>query len=185
MRGQFFSMDVFIAAIILVSGTIVLLYGVVGTTSVQQAQLFSADVLRESLTTSVRELEHPIVSSAHTGFANRSNPYDIQNSELTLGEVIGEYHHLANASTDPVDIGNYTLRRDVITRETIGSLVPGQYSYSISIGDDISDMTTIVNRSRIPQSNAEYVVYSRSILAGIDRNREFFGPYTLEVSVWN
>ena len=109
MRGQFFSLDVFIAAVILVSGTVVLLYSVIGATSLQQAQLFSADVLRESLTSTVRDLNYPVVSSAFTGYANLSNPYDIRNPDMTLGEVIGEYHHLIGKSAPgSADEGNYT-----------------------------------------------------------------------------
>ena len=186
MRGQFFSLDVFIAAIILVSGTVVLLYSVVGMTSLQQAQLFTGDVLRESLTSSIRELNYEVLISPEDGYANASNPYDIRNFDMSLGELIGEYHHLAERSTasSPQE-GNYTERRDNITRRTIAALIPSQYSYTISIGSQLDDMTDLSYRYRLPQEQAEFIVVTRSIVAGIDRNRVFFGPYTFEVIVWN
>jgi hypothetical protein len=186
MRGQFFSLDVFIAAIILVSGTVVLLYSVVGMTSLQQAQLFGGDVLRETLVSSVRELNYDVLISPTNGYANASNPYDIRNIDMSLGELIGEYHYLAQKSVSgSPDESNYTARRGNITQRTIGSLIPGQYSFSISIGDDLSDMTLLTERIRLGRDEAEFIVATRSIVAGIDRDREFFGPYTIEVIVWN
>ena len=185
MRGQFFSVDVFIAALILVGGTVVLLYSVVGMTSLQQAQLFTGDVLRETLVSSVRELNYPVLTSPTDGYADASNPYDIRNYDMSLGELIAEYHYLAERSTLPEDIANYTERRDTITRRTIAPQIPSQYSYTISIGRDLDDMTLLASRIRIDRDRADFVVASRNIVAGIDRNREFYGPYTIEVIVWN
>ena len=186
MRGQFFSVDVFIASLILVGGAVVLLYTVVGMTGLQQAQLFSGDVLRETLVSSVRELNYPVLMSPTDGFADADNPYDIRNFDMSLGELIAEYHYLAEQSVaGSPEEGNYTERRDTITQQTIAPQIPNQYSYTISIGEDLDDMTLLADRERIHIDRAEFVVASRSIVAGIDRNREFFGPYTIEVIVWN
>ena len=188
MRGQFFSLDVFIAAIVLISGSVVLLYSIVGTTSLQESQLFTADILRETVTASVRDLNYRVLTSPIDGYANASDPYDIRNFDMTLGELIGEYHFLANkslAAGDMVAHGAYIERRNEITRRTIAQLISAQYSYTIGIGEDITDMTPLAGRVRIQRSDAQFVVASRSIVAGIDRDREFFGPYTIEVIVWN
>lgn len=184
-RGQFFSIDVFIAAVILISGTVVLLFSISGSSDLQSGQLFSGDLLRETLTKSVRELNYPVLTSPDPsiGYADPTNPYDIKNFDYTLGEVIGEYHHLAQASTG-VAQANYTSRRGNITMRTIAPLIGGQYSYRINLRNETS-VETISARERIPFDESEYRVASRSIVAGIDRNREFFGPITVEVIVWN
>lgn len=188
-RGQFFSIDVFIATIILVSGSVVLLYSISGQSDLQPAQLFNADLLRETITKSVRELNYVVLTSPNNnvGYANASNPYDIEDFDKTLGETIGEYHHLANQSwsTSPAAYGNYSERRDRITKQTIAPLISAQYSYRISLVSETDGDVQIVNRTRIPFDEAEYRVATRSIVAGIDRNRQFFGPTTIEVIVWN
>lgn len=185
MRGQFFSVDVFIAALILVGGAVVLLYSVVGITGLQQAQLFSGDVLRETLVSSVRELNYPVLMSPTDGYADASNPYDIRNFDMSLGELIAEYHYLAERNAgSPAEL-EYIERRENITRRTIAPQIPNQYSYTISIGQDLDDMTLLASRIRIDRDRADFVVASRNIVAGIDRNREFYGPYTIEVIVWN
>lgn len=185
MRGQFFSLDVFIAAIVLVTGAVVLLYSIVGATSLQQAQLFSADILRETLTSSVRELNYQVLTNPDTGYADPANEYDIRNFDMTLGELIGEYHYLGTSASG-VDVVQYLGRRDNITRRTIAPLISSQYSYTISIIDATDGSSDLLSeRRRIERDSAQFVVVSRNIVAGIDRNREFFGPYTLEVVVWN
>lgn len=186
-RGQFFSLDVFIASLILVSGSVVLLFSVFGQTNLQPAQIFSTDILRQTLTKTVRDLNYPVLTQSYpTGYAS-NDPYGIKNFDMTLGELIGEYYELNQTAPTQADRTAYGEHLINITNQTIAPLVSSQYSFQISIinASDQNQRRVLASRVRIPRSRSQYTVASRSILAGIDRNRRFFGPFTLEVLVWN
>lgn len=186
-RGQFFSLDVFIASLILVTGGVVLLFSVFGQTSLQQAQLFSSDLLRETLTKTVRDLNYPILNQPYPAGYASNDPYGIKNFDMTLGALIGEYYELNQTAATQTERTAYGVRLINITRHTIAPLISDQYSYSISIinATDPTERRVLSERVRLPRSRAQYTVAARSIVSGIDRNRRFFGPYTLEVLVWN
>ena len=160
-------MDAFIAIGIIIIGIIVIYSYNPASTSREQANIFSNDILLILSSTKVQDLNVPIVNEyVLTGV--------ITNIDNTIMEQIAEFYHRDQiyGTTDLEDYGGQMLA--LITDD----IIPKQYGVSYLIED-----TLIMTRNSLTNTSNN-ILTSRNIASGIFNSTHLWGPYKTEVRIF-
>ncbi len=159
-RGYFFTLDAFVAVIILVIGIFLLLSLQSSKPYDTQALYISQDIMASISKTKVTEMNQPYINALRLNGT-------IRNYDNTIIEQAGEFY----AANDRA------AAREFAKAATL-SIVPPQYGYRISINNDL-----IYNNSAIPQ-DTKIISTSKTIVYGILNRTKMWGPYTAEMTTW-
>lgn len=174
-KGYIFTLDLFIAVIIVVAGSFIILFNIFNSGQIIQPKVFSDDLLREAYTKQIFQLNYPILTTK----LNSSAPYGINDPAKSVAEQSAEFYYLAKTTGD----AGWNESNKYLLNSTISPVIPAQYSYNISISDG-SRNQVIVSKENIPFSESTVAVPSKIIVSGIGRNGKFYGPYLFEVLLW-
>lgn len=159
-RGYFFTLDAFVAVVILVIGILIILSAQSFKPYETQTLFISEDVMAYLSGTNVQEINEPYINEL------RSNG-TIKNFDSTLIEQAGEFY----ANNDKQAAAE-------LIKAAIKSIIPPQFGYQILINNEL-----IRNESVIPE-DTKVLASSKAIVYGLSDSTKLWGPYTAEVRAW-
>jgi hypothetical protein len=187
-RGFFFTIDVFIAMIVIVVGFMLIWSSMASRTLVTQPYFLSKDTL-DFMSASTN------ADVSNIDFVNKLVlDNKITDLKLTLAEQIAFFYYkttLTPAQSDPLTLNDSILRN--FTRHILENSTPEQYSLEVIIHD--SEIVPEVNKSLFIQQNpmnkgpneSDSLVSSKTIVSVVVMDGDIFtisSPYVLEVRVW-
>lgn len=159
-RGYFFTIDAFVAILILVMGILLVLSIQNSRPYDTQALFISQDLMTSLSSTNVRDINQPYIN------ALRGNG-TITNFDNSVMEQAAEF---------------YVTNQDDISREFIKSalstIVPSQYGYRVVINNEV-----LYNTST-PALDINVLTTSKTIVYGTLNRTILWGPYTVELTTW-
>ncbi len=191
-KGFMYLIDLFVAAMIITAGLWILFFNLYYSTDYTKQRLLSEDLLKSFYTKKISEVNNDII-------LNLTNPnsvyfqehpllsyeeYGIINPDFTLVQQAVEYYVLykkAEENNDNIKRAYYELVLNDYLKGTLNGLIPQQYNYQVIIN---SDKKIELKKNTISKEKASLVLPSKTIVAGIDREEEFFGPILFEVYLW-
>ncbi len=183
--------DLFVAAIIITAGVWILFFNIYYSTGYTKPRILTDDILKSFYSKKISEVNNNIIlnltSKNNVYFQNKGlnyNDYGIINPDFTLVQQAVEYYVLYKKANDIGDVQkakNYEVVLKDYLKGTINNLIPEQYNYEIIINQD---KTFILRNNKKNKKNSDLILPSKTIVAGIDREEEFYGPILFEVYLW-
>ncbi|MCX6707376.1 MAG: hypothetical protein NT001_04530 [Candidatus Woesearchaeota archaeon] len=188
-RGFFFTIDVFIAMIVIVVGFILIWSSMASRTLVTQPYFLSKDTL-DFLSTSTN------ADVSGIDYVNKLiNNGTITDLKLTLAEQIALFYYkttLAQIPSDPLTLNDFVLKN--FTRHILENSTPEQYSLEMMI-HHMDENGLEINKTLYLQqtamnkgpSESDSLVSSKTIVSVVIMQGDEFEispPYVLEVRVW-
>lgn len=178
-RGYFFTIDVFIAMIVIVVGFILIWSSMASRTLVTQPYFLAKDTvdfLSKSTNADVSGIAY-VNELINTG--------EITDFKLTLAEQIALFYYI-NGTGEPKR-QDYVLKN--FTRHLLANSTPGQYSFEVIIHSMDKNSTLYLQQNLMNKNPAESdsLISSKTIVSVVVRNGDVFTispPYVLEVRVW-
>jgi len=159
-KGQFFSIDVFVAIAIIAVGLFVLYTSKSIQPSTAQTSALSTDLMGSFNSLKVYEVDNPyVIELIQNG--------NITRTDNTLLQQISEFY---------ID-GKPDLAGNVTEKVTAGVL-PLQYAFSLYLDG------TSIYESRPFDVNSPNVIATKRLVAGVKNSTLFWGPILAEVRVW-
>ncbi|MBI2137461.1 hypothetical protein HYU12_03000 [Candidatus Woesearchaeota archaeon] len=172
-RGQYYTIDAFIALFVIAAGLILALaFHSFGHSSIQPEAL-SQELLNTFAETRISEVNNGFVLR-QTGNGNITNK---DNTVLQQAYEFKQYFDSRpGVGYKPEQFSNLSAE---LLESVTGGTIPPQYSFEVIIdGDVVYTRGSGENESRI-------LVSSKQIAFGaLNRTQEFWGPVTAEVRVW-
>lgn len=189
-KGFMYIIDLFVAAMIITAGLWILFFNLYYSTDYTKSRLLTDDILKGFYTKKISEINSQIILNLtdpnNIYFTENSlnyNDYGIINIDYSLVQQAVEYYYLYNKSLKNNDVQkaeNYKKVLNDFLKGTFDGLIPKQYDYEITINKDL----TLKLRSNKNKEQANIVLPSKTIVAGIDREEDFYGPILFEVYLW-
>ncbi len=191
-KGFMYLVDLFVAAMIITAGLWILFFNLYYSSDYTKPRLLTDDILKSFYTQKISEVNNEII-------LNLTNPnsvyfqehpllnykdYGIINPDFTLVQQAVEYYILYRKAVEENNIikeTNYNITLKDFLEGTLNHLIPKQYNYEVKIN---SSYVLILRDSKKNKENSILVLPSKTIVAGIDRQEEFFGPILFEVYIW-
>ncbi len=168
-RGYFFTIDVFIAGMVLFS-TIYIIYSIQTVRfPTTQTEKIGNDLFRYLLTTTVEDSTNAYLATL------KLNSSVFTRDDFTLLEEICALYAL-----------NMTTEMRNLTKNITEELVPEQFSYRVEI-INLSDSTQnymLYNRSKIKYQDSFEIIPKKRIMLGNINLTEKMGPYVVRTVVW-
>ena len=195
-RGQYFTIDAFIALVVISTGLLLVLAVNSYSPSAAQPEILAYGIVNSFVQHKVNDLNNPFLKEKITD-GNITNPH---NTILQQAYEFKQYH------TFPDDGAVLTKKLlDNITPE----LIPVQYGFEVRIGEGTCaappDYPAIPTRLRIVscnspldlpytysrptslgkwQNDTDLLISGKRLMFGTNNDREFWGPVLVEVRVW-
>lgn len=174
-RGQFFLIDSILALSVLVVGAFLIFSLYVKNPSKEEATIFSEDVMDFFTRNKIKDINNP-----YAGLNGELwNNGEIDNAENTLLQQVAEFY----------ENGKLDIAEKFIVNLTENTL-PQQYKFEFWISDGTDNKLLYPKEPSAEhlksKNNAKVLIPSKKIVYGFS-NREtgdMFGPYTVEVLVW-
>jgi len=171
-KSQIFLLDAFLAFIIVVVAIAVILSYTSSTTSNMNVYAVNQQVLNSLTKTKINSLnDEEIRELFKAGY--------IKNVENTVGQQIGEFYFLNNLS----------LAQN-LTRVFIKDFITKQMNANISLIENDSgtitntELHSILNRQTVSIDDAVITSVTKRSIIGFINETTFYGPYTLEIKIW-
>ncbi len=159
-RGQFFSIDVFVAVAIIGVGLFVLYSSKVTEPSSTQTATLSADLMNGFTSLKMYEVDNPyIIQLIRDG--------NITNSDNTIIQQIAEFAFYGK---------NATAKN--LTKNITEGRLPLQYAFAVYING------TMIYENRPLDPRSPNLITSKRIVSGVKNSTVFWGPVPAEVRVW-
>lgn len=159
--AQYFTLDAFIALIVVATGLMLVLAVSTYQPSSSQPQVLSQDFVKSLAQTKVREVNNPFVRQ-------QIEAGNITNTDNTILQQAYEFRKYGRGNFSEWLLANVTQ-----------SLVPVQYNFQISFGGE-----AVLSRGQ-GQPTSDLLVSSKQLVFGVvNKSEEFWGPVTVEVRVW-
>ncbi len=165
-KGFFFTVDAFVAIIVIVVGIGMLLYFRSGSRYIPPAERISEDITKVLSSGEIYEINSPLLDSL-------KSDGNITNIHNTVMEQVGEFYY-RSLNGCSFCLG---LARDVVENITTDA-IPPQYSFELTI-----ENTTLYKRELSPKEDAYALFIDNRIVSGF-YNFKLWGPYFIEVTVW-
>ncbi|KHO46417.1 MAG: hypothetical protein QS98_C0003G0025 [archaeon GW2011_AR3] len=164
-KGYFYSMDAFIAMIIVAVGVFVVMQA--QSKELPRTSVFLlADDLSNYLThTKIYDLNEDYYPDSIKAWKQNQTIAHIDN---TLLEQAGEFYAKGKPELANTFLSNVTI-----------ATAQSQYNFEIRI-DDVVMFSSYTST----QDNAKSLISSKSIISGVIDNSNFWGPYKAEIRVW-
>jgi multisubunit Na+/H+ antiporter MnhB subunit len=160
-KGQFLTLDAFIALVVIAAGLVLVLTLHSYSPSLQTPALFSQDFVNTLSQAKIREVNNAYVMQ-------QIRAGNITNTDNTLLQQVAELYYYDMES----------IASEMLVSVTSG-IIPAQYNYDILL-----DGTTLASRGA-GQADAELLVSTKRIVFGVvNRTVEFWGPSVVEVRLW-
>jgi hypothetical protein len=174
-RGYFFSMDAFMAIMIVIIGVILAASNLVTRPFQVQTLSLSQDFLNTMANTKLYELN----DNDYQAIQNQKRNGAIINLDNTIMQQIGEYYFrdisLAGQKCAPVTCMNLSTE---FLENFLNSTVPLNYDIRITIESMI-----VINNLTDPRKARNLILYKR-IVNGIYKPQYGWGPYKVNITVW-
>lgn len=171
-RGYFFILDAFLALGILVVGVFILLSSYTRTPEKEQTTNIAEDVLDFFANTKIEDLNNPTFGASGTLVQSGA----IKDIQKTLLQQLGEFYYKYLDTGDD----NYLDLAEQLVEEVTEDLIPFQYKYEFLI-----DGTIIYSKDPSSKGNTKVLFPAKKLSFGtIDKTVDLFGPYNVEVLVW-
>ncbi|MBI2664280.1 hypothetical protein HYX10_02965 [Candidatus Woesearchaeota archaeon] len=180
-RGQYFTIDAFVAMLVVATGLVLVLALNTYQPSTAQPEVLSQEFVNTLAQVKIKEMNNPFVAQQLKG-GNITNP------DNTLLQQVYEYYSYFDSfltgcspsnpchGFDPV---TYTNMSAELLASVAKDLVPAQYSYEILV-DGVP-----LNSRGTGQQEAKVLISSKRIIFGIvNKSVEFWGPIVVEVRIW-
>ncbi len=159
--GQYFTLDAFIALIVVAIGLILVFSVGSYQSSLAQPQIIAQDFVNSIAQTKIKEVNNAFVRQQIEGG-------NITNLDNTILQQAYEFKKYGRAIFSSWLLGNVTE-----------NLVPEQYKYEVLFGGE-----SVLSRGT-GQSTTTLLISSKQIVFGVvNRSEEFWGPVSVEVRVW-
>ena len=170
-KGYFFLLDSILALTILAVALFVLFSDYQNVPVATQAGFYSSDILDYFANTEIKEVNNPYAGIQGTLWQQGV----IDNEDHTLLQQLGEIYRSGNMTQAELFIGNLTTNR-----------IPSQYEFEIWMDDQLLYPRGPSRSHNDSKNNTNLLLPSRNIVHGfIDEEQgEVFGPYEVEVFVW-
>jgi hypothetical protein len=194
-RGFFFTIDVFIAMIVIVVGFILIWTSMTSRALVIQPYFLSKDTVDFLSESTILD----ITSRPYIQALVLSKNITIPDYENTIAEQIALFYYQNVTSSDGIAVDPPThpqiRNNDAVlknfTRELLNNSIPPQYSFEVILHDpSIAGKNTSLylqqnEFNKIPE-NSDSLVSSKTIVSVIIKNEtvRISPPYVLEVRVW-
>ncbi len=159
-KGQFFSIDVFVAVAIVSVGLFVLFSSKPYQPLSTQAFTLSTDLIGSLNSITITALDNDYVYELRAK-GNISNPSN------TLLSQIGEFYWY----------GQLGIARN-LTANVTENVIPFQYGFSLYLNN------TLVYESRPYDNSSATLVSTKRMITGFKNSTEFWGPLKTEVWIW-
>lgn len=184
-RGYFFSIDAFIAMIIIVAGIVLILAQFTTKPYQMQTFLISEDFLNTLANTKIYEINDYDYSEIKDQKTN-GHITSLSNSIL---EQMGEYYYrnltlnnmgcTSEACSNPLNSDCSCINKSTEFLESfLHNSIPSQYDLFISM-----ETKKIFYNSTDPTLSRNLIVYKR-IVSGVYNNTYSWGPYVVNITVW-
>jgi hypothetical protein len=169
-RGYFFILDSFLAFGILVMGVFILLSSYTTTPQEEPTKNIAEDILDFFANTKIEDLNNPYFGA----YGTLVQQGYIQDTQKTLLQQLGEFY--ANNNLD--------LAESLVTNVT-GALIPFQYKYEFLIDETRICPTNPSQQFLQSKNNTKFLFPAKKLSFGtINKTLDLFGPYEVEVLVW-
>ncbi len=159
-RGYFFTLDAFVAIMVLIIGILVVLSVSRSQPYDTQALFLSQDIMNTLSSATVQEVNEPYINSL------RGNG-TITNFDNTLLEQAGEFHYMNQRDT----------AREFL-KAALSATVPPQYGYRVVVNNEV-----LYNTSGLTDE-IEVLATSKTIIYGVANKTRLWGPYNAEFTAW-
>lgn len=164
-RGYFFILDAFLALGILVMGVFILLSSYTRIPEKEQTTNIAEDILDFFANTKIEEFNNPTFGPSGTLVQTGV----IKDTQKTLLQQLGEFYYKGDL-----------VNAELLIKEVAEDLIPFQYKYEFLI-----DGTSIYSKDLLSKKNTKVLFPSKKLSFGtIDKTLDLFGPYKVEVLVW-
>ena len=196
-RGQYFTIDAFIALVVISTGLLLVLAVNSYSPSAAQPEILAYGIVNSFVQHKVNDLNNPFLKEKITD-GNITNPHNT---------ILQQAYEFKEGSTSfHADPG---LARDMLDN-LAPDLVPSQYGFEVRIGEGDCDMilpshSPPVEVRNCPssthpphglftytrptslgkwQNDTDLLISGKRIMFGTNKDREFWGPVLVEVRVW-
>ncbi len=184
-KGVFFSLDAFMAISILIMGIAVVLSFFFASPFKSQVYFYAQDVNQLFATTKISSIN----DNNYTVLRKDKADGNITNADHTIYQQIAEFYY-RNASKGCADCLSDVAWN--FTKDITHNLLSDRVSYEILLYPDpignSSDYRVIYERlgwgTDTSQANSTLITSAKSIVSGRYNDTEFYGPYLMEVRVW-
>lgn len=174
-KSYFFTLDAMLSVGILVLGSFLIFTSYTKVPSKVQVAILSEDIMDFLSTTKIEELNNPY---AGIGGELWSQGY-IKNKDNTLLQQIGEFYYKYRITDDEEFL---TIAEKFIINIT-NELIPPQFKSEFLIDDVLLHPSDPTQQHIYSKGNTSILLPSRKLTYGI-LNDDLFGPYEIEVLVW-
>ena len=166
-RGQYFTIDAFIALIVISTGLILVIAANSYAPSPNQPEALSQGIVNSFVQTKVNDLNNAFLKEKIVDGI-------ITNPHNTILQQAYEFKTYGGTSGSD-------LARNLLINVT-PDMVPSQYGFEIRVGDDIY----YARPSSLgqEQNDTNLLVSGKRIIFGTNSQKEFWGPVVAEVRVW-
>jgi len=176
-KAYLFILDAIVAMMVMTIGISLILSYRATEPPTQQAEIYSNDLVQFYSKIKIKDLNNAYFGLNGELVANGN----ISTVENTILEQLGEfYFRYSNQSCDfCLNMTNNSI--NVITK----SLLLDQFNYEIIVDDYKIGKRTIlyVNKKYPPKSKAQLILPTRRMVHGV-YNNTLYGPYIMEITVW-
>lgn len=159
-KGQFFSIDVFVAIAIIGIGLFVLYSTKTVQPSDSQTISLSSDLMKNFNSHKVKDIDNAfIITLIQNG--------TIQNSDNTLLQQISEFYVYGQNDT-----------ASNLTQSVTEGILPFQYAFALYVNG------SLVYQSRAQDPQTPNLIVTKRIVYGVKNSTAFWGPFLAEVRVW-
>ncbi len=170
-KGYFFVSDAIIAFFILFLGTLLAMSFFYHDTPQDQVSLISVDILNFLYSKKPNDINSPLIGPGGELHDNKN----ITDLEIPLLLQIGELYY--RNQTNNCDFCLQLI--EDIFEDISNPFKKDQYSFAFYIENE-----KLYNHSSIPHNKSEVLIPSKTIIQGVYKESEVWGPYNAEVWVW-
>jgi hypothetical protein len=169
-KGYFFTLDAMLSLGILVLGSLLLLASFTSVPSTTQTSVLADSVMDFLTLTKIKEFNNP-----HGGIGGVLwNQGKITNEDNTLLQQIGEFYYK----------NELVIAEEFILNST-ENLIPGQFSFEFWIDDLLLYPSSPSQTHLDSKATTKILLPTKKITYGIlNESADFFGPYDVEVLLW-
>ncbi len=161
-KGQYFTIDAFIASVIVAVSLLIALTARTAQPYTTQAELTAKGFADSLSQAKLWELNNPLIT-------NLTNDGVITNLDNSVIQQVAEFYVLDQKDQAFELLSNVTFM-----------LIPAQYNFEVIVDDQM-----IYNRTSINENQSKVIVSSQKLVFGvIGRSVQPYGPLLAEVRVW-
>lgn len=169
-KGYFFTLDAFLAMVILLIGVAALLGYSVYTPQPQQPERLGKNVLSVFGSSKVKDINDPYYGA----FGNLVKSGKINDTEKTLIQVLGQFYYYGDLNNSAYLISNFTE-----------GYISGQYHYEFLIDNLRVYPVDASAQHNLSRNKTSILMPAKAISFGrINSSFELFGPYEVKLLIW-